>query len=107
MVGVWRRVQSLAKHTPIHLLLKRDIILQLVSHLINANRHCQDHDIILAGFDFHAVDIPQAEPLLGNFGNLIPGFADRAWAYAQIVRENVANSSSDSSPESCSWAASR
>jgi hypothetical protein len=36
-----------------------------MSHLVNTDRHRQNHDIILAGLDFHTVSIPQAEPFLG------------------------------------------
>lgn len=44
-----------------------------MSHLVNTDRHRQNHDVILAGFDFHTVSIQQAEPFLGYLGGSLHG----------------------------------
>ena len=45
-------------------------------HHIDSDRNCQGENIILAGIDLYAVGIHQAEPFLGDFGNLIPTLLD-------------------------------
>ncbi len=56
-----------------------------MGHLVDADGHCQDDDIILAWFDFHTIDIPQSEPFLGNFGDFVAAFSN-----AVLVIENIA-----------------
>ncbi len=53
-----------------------EISFSVMSHLIDTNRHRQDHGIILAGLDLHAVGIPNPEPFLGDLSNPIAPFTD-------------------------------
>ena len=41
-----------------------------MGHLVDAHRHRQDDDIVLAGIDGNAVAVAHAEPLSGDLSNL-------------------------------------
>jgi len=56
-----------------------------VGHLVDADRHRQDHDIILTRFDFYTISIPNPEPFLGNFSNLVAAFSNSI-----LVTEDIA-----------------
>ena len=56
-----------------------------MGHLVDADRHRQDHNIILARFNFHTVAISYAEPLLGNLGDLVRALTD-----AVLVVQDIA-----------------
>lgn len=57
----------------------------IVRHLIDTNRDRQDQPIILTGFNFHAIGVANAEPLLGNLRHLIPAFADGVFMIQDIA----------------------
>ena len=54
-------------------------------HLVDADRHCQDDDIILTGLDLNAVGIANAEPFLRDFGNLVTAFTDAVFVIEDIA----------------------
>ena len=56
-----------------------------LGHLVDRRRHREDHGVVLAGCDLHAIGVPDPEPLLGHLRDPIAAVPDAVFVFQDVA----------------------